>query len=65
MEGGHWVGEGVSRGIGMLIRCVERAGSENGNRQGAGNLVTSWRPGIGESMGVTLAEIPARGGYRD
>ena len=51
MEGGHWVGEGVSRGIGMLIRCVERAGSENGNRQGAGNLVTSWRPGIEQGMG--------------
>ena len=51
-ERGNWVGEGMGRGtgVGMEIRCGERARNENGNQQEA-SLVISWKHGTGQDMG--------------
>jgi hypothetical protein len=64
MEREKWEGEGMRRGrrtgISVGRGAWERAGSENGN--GGGISGSSWIPGVGqglgESMGVTLTEIP-------
>jgi hypothetical protein len=70
MERGNWIGEGMKRGIGMEIRYGERWG---GRRLGVrmkinGGIISGNRPGTGgnkKSMGVTLAENPIKGEYRD
>jgi hypothetical protein len=69
MESEKWVGEGM-RGTGMSIRCVEV-----GRRLGVRMEISWWGASLGlagglgqesiQSMGVTLAEIPTREGYRD
>ena len=48
------MGEGVSGGIWILNRCRGREWerSEVGMELGEGISGTSWRPGVGEAMGI-------------